>query len=356
MKKQIIAAAVASAVAVPAVAQVTVYGRIDAGYNTGSVTTALGVKTKTSGPAFSRFTSSRLGFQGTEDLGGGLKASFVMEGEVRADTTTSVTANDSYGANGYGFGRAQNVSLSGGFGTILLGKTDSMYKSVFDAYDAGYSNNLVGAMDSMTNAATGGNHVARRDVTARYTLPSISGIALSVGVTKASSDIDSLAGKIENNTGTEVGVRYATGPLSLALAYRSVKVDAEETAAGNADNTRTDAKSTAAGVSYNLGPAMVFLQHFNHVVEAAANNSETGMAVGIRVPFGASTFFASYTDGDRSLARVNTDLTGYQVGIKHDLSKRTYLYGAFGDTEQIARAARTKAVSNDFAIGVAHHF
>ena len=75
MKKHLIAAAVAAAVAVPAVAQVTVYGLFDAAYTDIKTTTAAAVTTKTNDYVDSgRMSGSRLCFRGAEDLGGGLKA------------------------------------------------------------------------------------------------------------------------------------------------------------------------------------------------------------------------------------------------------------------------------------------
>jgi predicted porin len=112
MKKALLALAVLAAFAGTASAQtnVTMYGVLDMALqheNDGvNSTTALdsGIQ-----------SGSRLGFKGTEDLGGGLKANFDLEAGVNADTGTS-------SQGGILFGRQAWVGLSGGFGSLRLGR------------------------------------------------------------------------------------------------------------------------------------------------------------------------------------------------------------------------------------------
>ncbi|MFZ9811411.1 MAG: porin, partial [Burkholderiaceae bacterium] len=121
MKKHLIAAAVAGALAVPAMAQVTVYGIMETGVQRTSTDNSAADSTKGSD---SVFNSSRLGFKGEEDLGGGLKATFRLE--------TSLQINAAGDGNGKGVGnetkgfwdRGAEVGLSGGFGTVRIGKFD----------------------------------------------------------------------------------------------------------------------------------------------------------------------------------------------------------------------------------------
>jgi predicted porin len=381
MKKQLIAAAVAAAVAAPVFAQnVTLYGRLDAGYRDTEVKPSnSNNKTTTSGIGYSAFTTSRLGITGTEDLGGGLKASFTVEGNIAAAPGTTGSNN----ATAFNFGRHQFMTLSGGFGTLLVGKTDSMVKSVFDAFDAGYSNNLTGAFDSLA----GGTGIVgnRRDTTIRYTAPAFSGVNLSVGLLNSTVKVDGQDSKTEDNNGYELGLRYAAGPLALAAAYRdatsknpsaaAVAATCVVTVPGGAGGTYTvtpagcntgtaavnradtDVKTTALGASYNLGAAIVYGQYFDQTDKNKISGAKTDLdafAIGVRVPMGASTLFASYTDGESKAGAVKTDLKGFQAGIKYDLSKRTYGYVAYGDREEKAGAA--KAETKDFAIGIAHHF
>jgi predicted porin len=390
MKKHLIAAAVAAAVAAPAFAQnVSISGRIDAGYSMTSATTAAGAKTDTDQITTGVFTTQRLTLSGSEDLGGGLKASFAMESTIAQNR--ALTFGD----------RAFNATLSGSFGSIMIGRADSMIKSVFDSYDAGYSNNMVGAIDGLDEAT---NSSGSRDVTIRYTTPNFSGFTASVGLMK---DTVEVAGspKVDTTSGEEFGLRYSAGPLNAALAYRSVEsstaasagtaglcatniggggiflndeirpVAQGETCAdagfpgaattpvrltGSDPVARTNTKfnDLGLGVSYNFGPAVVFGQYFDNESKnkvTGAKTDEKFYAVGVRVPLGATTIFASYTDGNTKTGGVKLDREGYQLGLKYDLSKRTYAYLAHGDEEAEA-SATTKRKADQTAFGIVHLF
>ena len=119
MKKTLIAlAALAATGATLAQSSVTIYGRMDLGMT--SVETTRGAANATPGAtdAFSLAgaegtrTGSRLGFRGTEDLGGGLRAGFVYEIGINADRIADGTNAQT---------RLANLSLSGGFGTVVVG-------------------------------------------------------------------------------------------------------------------------------------------------------------------------------------------------------------------------------------------
>ena len=90
MKKSLIALAALATVATAAQAQssVSVYGIIDSGYlRFKSDADAGAIQQVTSGA----LSTSRLGFKGTEDLGGGLKANFTLENQFSADTGAQAT-------------------------------------------------------------------------------------------------------------------------------------------------------------------------------------------------------------------------------------------------------------------------
>ena len=338
MKKHLIAAAVAAAVAVPAMAQnVTVYGRLDAGYRDTENKSNGSISTASNAIGYNAFTTSRIGVTGSEDLGGGLKAGFTVEGNIAAAAGTTGSNN----ATAFNFGRHQFLTLSGGFGTVLAGKTDSMVKAVFDSYDAGYSNNITGAFDSLGNGA--GIVGNRRDATVRYTTNAMSGLSLSAGVMNSTSEAGTV--KTEDNNGYEVGARYAAGKLSVGVAFR----DADSKVGTTSDTTT---KTTALGASYDLGSVVLFGQYFDQSDKnkvAGTKVDTDAYAIGARLPMGATTLFASYTSGDQG----TTDLTGFQLGLKHDLSKRTYAYVVYGDREE---KGATKVETRDVAVGIAHHF
>jgi predicted porin len=371
---------------------VSIYGIVDIGYSDVSNKTSniAGDSAKTSrtstGNGDGGLSTSRLGFMGSEDLGGGIKAGFVVEGNIQDAAGTTGSNNT---VSDFNMGRQQYLTLSSNNGTLLIGKTDAQVKNVFDGFDAGFSNNLAGAYDGMANGAdfTGTTATAnvignRRDQVLRYTSPKFSNFNVSAGLIKnevKSSDKDIAT----DDSGYEAAVTYSAGKLSFAAAYRSVDVKNPKTASTGlygADATPTasdfapsvtslgvaqvakadgSTDSTAVGLSYNLGPAIAYVQYFDQdftdKITAANNTKEDALAIGVRVPMGKSTLFASYTDGDRTVGTAKTAFEGMQVGVKYDLSKRTYGYVAYGEAEKQATGA-AKSKAENLAIGIAHHF
>jgi len=120
MKKSVFALAALTAMAgttatltAHAQSSVTVYGIIDTG---------LTYTSKVGATNSSRFSldsgdmaTSRIGFKGVEDLGGGLSAIFNLENGFNNDTGGLGTANTL-------FDRKSVVGLSGAFGTVTLGR------------------------------------------------------------------------------------------------------------------------------------------------------------------------------------------------------------------------------------------
>src|SRR3954467_13153274 len=130
MNKKLIALAIAGACVAPAaMAQtanpVTLYGRV--------YVTLEQVQAKGSNPTNAAEVSSRtrvsdqsslLGVRGTEDLGGGLKAFFQLETGFKPDENNTTFA-----------ARNSAVGLQGGFGSVLLGRWDTPWKTATIAVD-----------------------------------------------------------------------------------------------------------------------------------------------------------------------------------------------------------------------------
>ena len=116
LKKLQLVIALSSAFALPAMAQssVQVTGVVDNYF--GSMERA-GDAGRTSSVNSGGMTTSWLGFKGTEDLGGGLKATFNLTSFLRTDTGASGRFN----GNETFFSRDANVGLSGSFGAVTLG-------------------------------------------------------------------------------------------------------------------------------------------------------------------------------------------------------------------------------------------
>ena len=154
MKKSLIALAALSAFATAAQAQssVTVYGTVDVGYGeskyTNSATNTVR-KTTNTGNGDGGLSTSILGFRGTEDLGGGMKANFTLEWDLTDLGTSGRGAATSSTAQGtaQGFGARQTwVGLEDAkLGQLRLGRQMTASHGVVAGFSAGMANNTAGA-------------------------------------------------------------------------------------------------------------------------------------------------------------------------------------------------------------------
>ena len=133
MKKHLIAAAVAATLAVPAMAQVTISGNVEAGYVSLDKSATVDQKT------VNKFVGTPgITISGSEDLGGGMKASFQLVQDIA--TPTGGSSGDF---------EVTTVSLSGGFGEIRLGRNHPSTRDAGGAYRFfGDIGRLVGSLNS----------------------------------------------------------------------------------------------------------------------------------------------------------------------------------------------------------------
>lgn len=379
MKKHLIAAAVAAAVAVPAAQAanhgVAVYGIVDLGVKQGTTTLENGVaraKIQTDQSALnSPLTTSRWGLRGTEDLGGGLKARFQLEAGLNASATGTSADLGS---------RASFIGLSGGFGEVQIGRQDIPLHRVVGLTSTGMQNNMPGSAYSQfsvaANTAAGNplNLVAASfdrynglaggttiDRAITYTLPAMSGLTVEFQIAQDDT-ATSVTGSTDASADAQhmgFGARYTIGALALGVGYHESETEVK---ALNGVGVETDNKSIALGVRYNLGVATLFGQRITHQQKtaAAAQFDNEVNEVGVHVPLGATTLFASFSDGGKELgaAAVKFDRSGYQLGALNALSKRTTLYAIYGDQELKGAgvASGVNAKEDAFAFGVRHTF
>jgi len=390
MKKSLFALAAMGAFVGAAHAQssVTVYGLLDTGYSVIKNKTAAGVETTTSGVGLLRgLATSRFGLRGSEDLGGGLSAGFQLEGGVATASDGTLASNTTSTSTAFAFDRHQFLTLtSKSAGGVLVGRTDSLIKVVFDAFDAGYANNVTGRYAANGTSATDltatatANRQAQRDTVIRYTSPTFAGATVLADFMQNSVTATNAAGATTTDTNVNSGysfaLRYAQGPVAAQVAHRNVKntslavasVAATTTtstttgALGSAAVAQSDisAVNTSVGASYNFGPAMIMTQYFD---QADKNNltgtevKEKAYSFGVRLPVTTTaTLFASYHKGDATSATgVTTDFSGMQFGAVYDLSKRTSAYGIYGGAKK-QQSGAGEAVASGIAAGIRHTF
>ena len=324
MKKSVLALAALGAFAGAASAQssVTMFGVVDLNVMTvdnGDRTYSMG----TDGMA-----SSRLGFRGVEDLGGGLKAGFWLEMGIAPDTgrngaiwgngTTATNSNQLY------FNRRSTVSLSNQWGELRLGRdyTATFWNwTVFDPFGTngvGAATNLALGSDLQSALAgtTYGTLVRANNMVA-YILPAGQFGPGLYGQLQMAAGENSPGNKF---WGGRIG--YAAGPFDVAGSYGVT--DCLDVAC-NIDMTVWN-----IGGSWNFG--FMKVSGFYGDMSGEGNNNKAGREnwyVGVAAPFGQWNFKASYggTNGKDLLDQV--DASQWAIGVDYNLSKRTALYATW---------------------------
>jgi predicted porin len=352
MKKLLIATAALAMVAGTAQAQsnVSIYGNIDMSWQ--SVDNDAGA----TGAQMSRnaLSSSRLGFRGTEDLGGGLKAGFVLEAAINAGNGQVGAAGTQADATAAAvpaattFDRAAYVSLSSAkLGELRLGRTDVTLVNDIDV--------MVSQMGNMGNFNTGINNITigdNIDNTVAYYSPTFNGFQLQAGYASANSAPSSSTGLItEATTGdiTAFMVSYVAGPVK-AYAGKSEKKGA---------TTAADGEETTYGLAYDAGFASFGAARQTGQASSTAQYTQTSLTVAVPVKALGSgvKVHAGYHMSEDDLA-ANKDINTTRLAITKALSKRTTVYAAYASADNdssVAGAIAGKTVTTT-AVGINHAF
>jgi predicted porin len=338
MKKSLIAlaalATLAAAGTASAQSSVTVYGRVDASVGSNKVDDV-----STTQLFSGNLTTSRLGFRGTEDLGGGLKANFQLESALTVDDGT---------AAGMRFGRASWVGLSGGFGAVRMGLMDSPYKDIYDmgvsnnVYDSEFTPTKIAYLSGAVGTATGvSDYTSRPSNMVRYDSPNFGGFSGSVGY----AFDENVAPATTNSEITAFNLRYRGGPLDVGLGYQDQK---------NATPT-LDRNYTVLAAAYNFGVARVSGQYQR--TDQANGLEDSDYSIGVTVPFGNFDVSAGVARGKSELNGVTTgEGTAFSLGATYALSKRTRLYAGLLDGDVENGAGATARDRRLYAMGMRHDF
>jgi predicted porin len=374
MKKSLIAiAALAAVSAASAQSSVTMYGNIDVGFGSHSTTSRDGVAfTKSSGVMDGSWAGSRLGFRGTEDLGGGLKAEFTLEQGINPTSNNGFNQRVASGAHqladatGGAYAASNNrqsfLGLAGGFGSVRVGYqyTNSYDLVAFSGYSisefqGGNYQNQTHANGTRANAIT-------------YVAPAMSGVTLKAqfgqGASRmtAESDVASSIGAgtltKNNNQYTSLMAAYAQGPLSAAYAYSKASLSTSAAA-----TLQTSPVSQNLGVSYDLGVAKLSatLGTLRNGASATVGESRTNARqISVSAPVGAVTLLMSTGSAKTTQAGVaaaTMDSKGTTFGASYALSKRTNVYGYSGSEKNDAKLGSSAGYKDSKTmVGVRHQF
>lgn len=265
---------------------------------------------------------SRLGFRGTEALGGGNAVDFVLESGFQSDTGNQASA-------GVLFNRQSFIRLTGGYGSFALGRQYSLiYMAVTDIADpfttgsAARANNILqmagtrvsNAIDYTSPAVNGvrgelvyapGEQAGRSDAGRSY--------AGALGYTKGALDTR-LVLTGTGNIPAQAGVAVNTvRTLALVGAYKLVPFKLHGGYAINRDRVGMDSRDLIAGLTWVNGPHRVAGSYIRH--------DERGPA--------------------------NSDVDQYGIGWFYSLSKRTNTYAVYArQNRKNAAAAAAFFVGN----------
>lgn len=336
MKKSLVALAVLAASGASfAQSSVTLYGLADIWF--GNVTTeTAGVSLSQTKLDSSGVSGSRWGLKGSEDLGGGLSANFLLEQGFSLDTGA--------GTAGQAFSRQSYVGFSGGFGEIKLGKVWTAYDDVSGASDAMFDS---GALAPMNIVFKSTGYQGNPGNTGYYATPAMGGFAAAVSVT--TGEKVPAAAQI-----TSFNLTYGAGPLGVQFGYQVEDIQ------NNLPAIPEDQKFMRLGGTYDLGMAVAKLTYGK--VENLGNvtgASTTEWQVGADFPVSSVlTVSASYAKSDDSqpAAVFAQSRKGFGVAAAYTLSKRTFLYAGYTNNtfSQAAPVSDTKVSA--YAMGVQHKF
>ncbi|QBI03232.1 porin [Pseudoduganella albidiflava] len=300
MKKQVLAAALCAGCAGAALAQsnVGIYGVLDLSLVnvSGATPGSAGFDGNDTKVQSGTLQGSRIGFRGTEDLGGGLSAIFTIESGILADTGAS-------DQGGLLFGRQAFVGLrSSTLGAITIGRQygpEYLAWKLMEPMDDGFAG--AGSNFFATNGKRVNNSI-------KYTTPTINGLT---------ADVLYGAGEVpgKSTASRDIGgsVTWVRGPVVIRAGYNRL------------DNAAASDKAVnyVAGGSYDFRVVKAIAIYGNNKGTGSIDNRD--FLLGASVPVGASTFLASYIRKDDK-SGANKDAHQVAVTWTHDLSKRTIAY------------------------------
>lgn len=290
-------------------------------------------------------TTSWFGFSGTEDLGNGLKATFALNGFMRADTgTPGRFDNDPF------FSRDAYVGLSGGFGDLALGRGKApnfLPTILLNPFGDSFTVSPLVLHANMDPNASWSYHSSPADTgwsnQITYTTPSLYGLTANLHYQFGEQAGDS--GK--RNVG--FNVMYNNGPAAVMAFYENADIN-NPVAPNTVRNRKTD---WMLGGSYNFDVVKLFAT-YGQAKEKKIDLKTTTWSLGADVPVskaGSVKLALAHTKADLAAPAADATRKTYSVGYDHFLSKRTDLY-TVAMHDSISRQKSGTSV----VLGIRHRF
>lgn len=343
--------------AASAQSSVSIYGVLDASvgsFQTSYDDAVANSNTRRTAVESGVMTTSFIGFKGVEDLGNGLKGTFMLESFLNVDNGISGRATgDAFWA------RNANVGLAGDFGAVTVGRMDNLlYLSslAFNPFGGSFG------VSPTIRQTFGDVGLVYGDYgwsnTIKYVTPNLNGFTAAVQY-----QLKETTGNGNGNSWA-ANVTYLAGPFGVTATYQNFKT---VTTAGSPVNALSvnfapgdEQKVWQLGASYDFGGAKLFGQYTGGKQEFAVGGDDLESKqwqIGVSVPMGAGALLASYGQVKYEEGPDEFKNKIFTIGYDYNLSKRTDVYAAYMyDSNDDNDATTDWETGNTFAVGVRHRF
>ena len=313
MLKKLIPAAALLALAGAAQAQVSIYGLVDLSYGKNEAVDASKATLHSGGDDGGSQGNSvtRVGIKGSVDVGSGFKGNFKLE-SGGIDMDGKVNNGDAF------FDRQAWAGLSGGFGEVRVGRQDSVIFQTSIAFDLNGASNAACATCNagIANGVLGKGRYSRQ---IQYIAPAINGFTVQAGY----AAID--PGQPTSKAAAAIGVTYAAGPLTAAIATEAARVEG-------------GSNSSVYAASYDFGVAKVAVSH-------SPSKDSKGTMYGFVAPV------AGVNIGMQFAKNSDTKAKGTEFFVNKEVLKNTSVYFDYGTKKEVGVASKSM-----FALGAIYVF
>jgi predicted porin len=366
MKKALLAAAVAAAV--PALAQAQTNVVMTGNFKTGIAQSKYSNGASNNGNHTAMIDgSSRFIIRGTEDLGGGLKAIFQMENRFRPDNggTQSLAGGNTF------------VGLTGGFGSVRLGKLDLYWNQgidTFQNYATAHQASNVGLLGYVGSNSNPIARTSRSSNVVRYDLPKLGGLKGGAAWSPGATGSEGTAmGDGNKGNAWQLDLAWSGGPFTVGGAYWDEKLDGYKAAAAGA-NTGQQAWRLYGTYKFAMLTVGLTYDEAELTYSGGGDRKRGAWSIPVTAKAGPGTFVFAYTQAqDMKVGGSKRNDTGarmFAVGYDYPLSKRTSLgvsyavinndsnasYGLFSRSAADLDAPVAGQDTRQFYVGVRHAF
>jgi predicted porin len=335
MKKTLIAAGIAAAVAAPAAfADVKISGVVEQSFQNVDAVSSSAVTDDWSGSADNSIT-----FKASEDLGNGMTAfaSITLDVDGQTEDNNSNTAT-----------KDEVVGIKGSFGTVQIGRFEDFTegKLMSRMTLTGDGNAAGGAVEN----GTGSSNAGRTNNGIAYVSPTMNGFHVGVGgfmIDDSPDDTELNTDNADTFDATDIALFYDNGPLSVAVSQERIKHD-----------TNT-IKTTVMTASYTLGDLKASVLRTDAENQGGtATNDSNDMIYRLDYKMGNNTLTVAYNDDETAAGADTYDI--WSAEVVHNFSKQTAIYANYTDYDgasaKVAGYGTAEAVDSVFSLGMIHKF